>query len=132
MSRTNSERIAAPLTLGPYRSVPATPTPQRRAVVRELACAGGVGAGQGAGTAPACEPICYTLPMLRIFAALVALVPAIALADMTGQASVIDGDTLEIAMQRANQDLSRHRRPNVLPFLACERCYPGNLSLGVG
>ncbi len=38
--------------------------------------------------------------MLRTVAVLVALLPAIALADMTGQASVIDGDTLEIHGQR--------------------------------
>ena len=38
--------------------------------------------------------------MLRTLAVLAALLPAIALADMTGQASVIDGDTLEIHGQR--------------------------------
>ena len=31
---------------------------------------------------------------------LVALLPAVALADVTGQASMIDGDTLEVAGQR--------------------------------
>jgi hypothetical protein len=30
-------------------------------------------------------------------------------------------------MQRANQDLCRLRQPNLLPFSASERCYPGNL-----
>ncbi len=34
--------------------------------------------------------------MLRTIAVLIALLPAVALADMTGQASVIDGDTIEI------------------------------------
>ena len=38
--------------------------------------------------------------MLRTIAALVALLPAIALADISGPASVIDGDTLEVAGQR--------------------------------
>ncbi len=38
--------------------------------------------------------------MLPILTVLIALLPAIALADMTGQASVIDGDTLEIHGQR--------------------------------
>ncbi len=34
--------------------------------------------------------------MLRTLAVLIALLPAIALADMAGQATVIDGDTIEI------------------------------------
>jgi endonuclease YncB( thermonuclease family) len=34
--------------------------------------------------------------VLRTLAVLIALLPAVALADMTGQASVIDGDTIEI------------------------------------
>ncbi len=34
--------------------------------------------------------------MLRTIAVLIALLPAVALADMTGPASVIDGDTIEI------------------------------------
>ncbi len=34
---------------------------------------------------------------------------------------------VEIAMQCANQDLPRPRQPNVLPFSANWRCYPGNL-----
>ena len=38
--------------------------------------------------------------MLRTLAVLIALLPAVAVADMTGQASVIDGDTLEIHGQR--------------------------------
>ena len=38
--------------------------------------------------------------MLRAIAVLIALLPAVALADMTGQASVIDGDTIEIHGQR--------------------------------
>ncbi len=38
--------------------------------------------------------------MLRTLAVLIALLPAIALADVTGQASVIDGDTIEIHGQR--------------------------------
>ncbi len=38
--------------------------------------------------------------MLRTIAVLVALLPALALADVTGQASVIDGDTIEIHGQR--------------------------------
>ncbi len=46
--------------------------------------------------------------MLRIIAVLIALLPAVALADMTGQASVIDGDTIEIHGQRIR--LHRHRR----------------------
>ncbi len=37
---------------------------------------------------------------LRTLAVLVALLPAIALADVTGPARVIDGDTLEVAGQR--------------------------------
>ena len=36
------------------------------------------------------------LSTLRTLAVLIALLPAVALADMTGQASVIDGDTIEI------------------------------------
>ena len=39
-------------------------------------------------------------PVLRTIAVLIALLPALALADMTGQALVIDGDTLEIHGQR--------------------------------
>ncbi len=39
--------------------------------------------------------------MLRTFVILIALLPAVALADMTGQASVIDGDTIEIHGMRA-------------------------------
>ncbi len=35
-------------------------------------------------------------PLLPTLAVLIALLPAVALADMTGQASVIDGDTIEI------------------------------------
>ena len=35
--------------------------------------------------------------------------------------------TEEIAMQCANQELNRLRQPNVLPFSASQRCYPGNL-----
>lgn len=38
--------------------------------------------------------------MLRAIAVLVALLPAVALADVVGAARVIDGDTLEIAGQR--------------------------------
>ncbi len=38
--------------------------------------------------------------MLRTIAVLIALLPAVALADITGQASVIDGDTIEIHGQR--------------------------------
>ncbi len=38
--------------------------------------------------------------VLRILAVLIALFPAVALADVTGQASVIDGDTIEIHGQR--------------------------------
>ncbi len=38
--------------------------------------------------------------MLRTLAVLVALLPSVALADTTGQASVIDGDTIEIHGQR--------------------------------
>ncbi len=38
--------------------------------------------------------------MLRCIAVLVTLLPAIALADVTGPARVIDGDTLEVAGQR--------------------------------
>ncbi len=34
--------------------------------------------------------------MLRTLAVLIVLLPAVALADMTGQASVVDGDTIEI------------------------------------
>ncbi len=30
-------------------------------------------------------------------------------------------------MQNANQDPNRPRQPNVLPFSASWRCYPGNL-----
>ncbi len=36
------------------------------------------------------------LSTLRTLAVLIALLPAVALADMTGQASVIDGDTIEV------------------------------------
>ena len=32
-------------------------------------------------------------------------------------------------MQYVNQDLNRLRHPNVLPFSASWRCYPGNLGL---
>ncbi len=32
-------------------------------------------------------------------------------------------------MRIVNQDLNRPRQPNVLPFSASWRCYPGNLSL---
>ncbi len=39
-------------------------------------------------------------PVLRAIAVLIALLPAVAIADMTGQASVIDGDTIEIHGQR--------------------------------
>ncbi len=35
--------------------------------------------------------------------------------------------TEEIAMRNVNQDLNRLRQPNLLPFLASWRCYPGNL-----
>jgi hypothetical protein len=35
--------------------------------------------------------------------------------------------TEEIAMPSANQTLVRLRQPNVLPFWASLRCYPGNL-----
>jgi endonuclease YncB( thermonuclease family) len=38
--------------------------------------------------------------VLRTLAVLIALLPALTLADVTGQASVIDGDTLEIHGQR--------------------------------
>ncbi len=38
--------------------------------------------------------------MLRTIAVLIAQPPAVALADMTRQASVIDGDTIEIHGQR--------------------------------
>ena len=34
--------------------------------------------------------------VLRTFTILIALLPAVALADMTGQATVIDGDTIDI------------------------------------
>ncbi len=40
------------------------------------------------------------IAVLRTLAVLIALLPAVALADVTGQASVIDGDTLEIHGQR--------------------------------
>ncbi len=40
------------------------------------------------------------LSTLRTLAVLTALLPAFALADMTGQASVIEGDTIEIHGQR--------------------------------
>ena len=39
-------------------------------------------------------------PLLRILVVLIALLPALALADVIGQASVIDGDTIEIHGQR--------------------------------
>ncbi len=39
-------------------------------------------------------------PVLRTLGVLIALLPAVALADMTGQASVIDGDTIELHGQR--------------------------------
>ncbi len=39
-------------------------------------------------------------PLLRTLAVLIARVPAVTLADMTGQASVIDGDSIEIRGQR--------------------------------
>ena len=39
-------------------------------------------------------------PLLRTLAVLVALLPSVALADTTGQASVIDVDTIEIHGQR--------------------------------
>ncbi len=39
-------------------------------------------------------------PLLRTLTVLVALLPSVALADTTGQASVIDGDTIEIHGQR--------------------------------
>ena len=42
----------------------------------------------------------YHPSMFRTAAVLVALLPALALADVTGQASVIDGDTIEIHGQR--------------------------------
>ncbi len=38
--------------------------------------------------------------VLRTLALLIALLPAVALADMTGQASVIDGDTIDIHGQQ--------------------------------
>ncbi len=40
------------------------------------------------------------VPVLRTLAVPVALFPAVVLADMAGQASVIDGDTIEIHGQR--------------------------------
>ncbi len=40
------------------------------------------------------------IPVLRTLAVPIALLPAVALADMTGQASVIDGDKLEIHGRR--------------------------------
>ena len=40
------------------------------------------------------------LSTLRTLAVLIALLPAVATADVTGQASVIDGDTIEIHGQR--------------------------------
>jgi hypothetical protein len=39
----------------------------------------------------------------------------------------IGQQTEEIAMQNANQDLSRLQDPNLLPFAASRRCHPGNL-----
>ncbi len=45
--------------------------------------------------------------MLRTIAVLIALLPAVALADMTGQASVIDGDTIEIHGPAAGEDRTR-------------------------
>ncbi len=42
----------------------------------------------------------------------------------------IGQQTEEIAMQCANQDLNPLRQPNLLPFSASWRCYPGNLGLG--
>ncbi len=44
--------------------------------------------------------VCYHPAMLRTLAVLVALLPAVALADISGPARVIDGDTLEVAGQR--------------------------------
>ncbi len=35
-------------------------------------------------------------------------------------------------MQNANQDPNRPRQPNVLPFSASWRCYPGKLRLVTG
>ena len=40
------------------------------------------------------------IAVLHTLAGLIVLLPAVALADMTGQASVIDGDTIEIHGQR--------------------------------
>ena len=58
LSRANSNQITAPLTLGTYRSVPATPTPQRRAVVR----------GRNY-----CDPICFdTCTIFRSISAICA------------------------------------------------------------
>ncbi len=39
--------------------------------------------------------------------------------------------TEEIVMQRVNQIPNRLRQPNVLPFSASWRCYPGNRGLRV-
>ncbi len=55
--------------------------------------------------------------MLRLLAALFALLPGLALADITGIAEVIDGDTLEI---------HGHAQP-----LADRLFRPGQLSRGV-
>ncbi len=38
----------------------------------------------------------------------------------------IGQQTEEIVMQRVNQIPNRLRQPNVLPFSASSRCYPGN------
>ncbi len=49
----------------------------------------------------ACAPTrpCYTSRML-LLALLLTLLPAVALADVTGPAHVIDGDTIEVAGER--------------------------------
>jgi hypothetical protein len=39
----------------------------------------------------------------------------------------IGQQTEEIAAHNVNQDLNRLLQPNVLPFSASWRCYPGNL-----
>ncbi len=44
--------------------------------------------------------ICYRPAMLRTVAVLVALLPTLAQADVTGPARIIDGDTLEVAGHR--------------------------------
>ncbi len=51
-------------------------------------------------------PPCYTSRMLRL-ALLLTLLPTLALADVTGPARVIDGDTIEVAGERLAAPLPR-------------------------